>query len=88
MKHSTKLDIKIFTKNLFADFDKNKDGLISFEEFKAIKTVFENKIDDDELKKDFDSIDADKSGHISLKGILLFFLKFDNLIKLVLIIFL
>ena len=68
MRKKSKPDINVFIKNMFTDFDKNKDGLISFEEFKSIKTMLFGKKTDEELKHEFDSMDADKTGTINLKG--------------------
>ena len=61
-------DEKIIARNMFFDFDKDKDGLISFEEFKLMAKFFFKSANIDELEKDFNSIDLNGDGKLSLEG--------------------
>lgn len=68
MKAGSKPDIKVFSRNLFADFDKNKDGFITFDEFRRVKNLINKSLTDENLKIEFDKFDNNKSGKVSLKG--------------------
>jgi len=64
---------------LFSAFDANKDGFIDFKEYQSIvKTDVANMGRSlDEIKADFNTIDLNHDGMISLEGIL-FFSNFFN----------
>ena len=59
-------DLKIFAKNFFKDLDTDKDGLISFDEFKKVNDLIPGDLS--ELKEDFVKADTDKDGKINLQG--------------------
>ena len=62
----------------FFDFDKDKDGLISFEEFKLMAKFFFKSANIDELQKDFNSIDLNGDGKLSLEGSLNYYNLWNN----------
>jgi Ca2+-binding EF-hand superfamily protein len=56
-------------KNMFYDYDKDKDGYISFEEFKQMAKYFFVETDEEKLKKDFERIDLNSDGKLSIEGL-------------------
>ena len=64
-------DMKIFGKNLFKDLDADKDGFISFDEFKKVNDL---KVNDfipgilAQSKEDFLKADTNKDGKINQQG--------------------
>jgi len=61
-------DAKKFCANIFPDIDTNKDGMIDFEEFFKLSQLLPGIWRHGEEKDDFNSIDKNKDGKISLKG--------------------
>ena len=59
---------KIIATNMFKDFDKDKDNLISFDEFKKMAKYFFVDATDETLKLDFQRIDQNNDGKLSLEG--------------------
>ena len=74
-----KINDDAYAKLLFSAFDANKDGFIDFKEYQSIvKTDVANLGRSlDEIKADFNTIDLNHDGMISLEGIL-FFSNFFN----------
>ncbi len=52
---------------VFNRFDKNKDAIVTFDEFKNVKR--KNDVAEDVLKKRFDRMDADKDGSLVLEEV-------------------
>lgn len=56
-------------KNAFYEMDADKDGLISFQEFKHISKTLNVSLNDEDLEADFEQFDEDEDGKINLSGI-------------------
>ena len=66
------LDMYTFAKNLFKDLDANKDGMVTFEEFKTIIDLLPDApVNKKNLKSDFEKADTNMDGNISLEGFIL-----------------
>ena len=59
-------DMKIFGKNLFKDLDADKDGFISFDEFKKVNDLIPGELA--QSKEDFLKADTNKDGKINQQG--------------------
>ena len=55
----------VFLSKAFAQFDKNSDGNLDFDEFKDAWLYIGLASDDEEIKEVFDRFDADKDGLIT-----------------------
>lgn len=64
-------DDRTIAKNMFIDFDKDKDGLITFDEFKQMAKFF-LQVSEQELKEEFERIDINGDGKLSLEGRFIF----------------
>ena len=64
--------LRSFCKNLFKLYDKNKDGLIDFNEFKTfaeyLNKNYSYQFTNEELKNSFENFDSIKDGKISFEG--------------------
>lgn len=67
---NTKKDYKLFSKNLFLDYDKDKDGFLSLEEVKLMNQsfTFPFRLSAERLEKEFKEMDSNSDGKISIDG--------------------
>ena len=80
MSNNSKRDVNVFVKNIFADFDLNKDNQLSFEEFTEISEMLPDVAIKPDLKEKFLTADSNENGNICLKGFfnVLFSYHFSN----------
>lgn len=68
MSTDYEVDDTVFIKNLFHYLDKDKNGSIEFDEFKTIAEIFEDYINEEELREYFDEVDINNDQLISFEG--------------------
>lgn len=72
LKHDFEVDNDAYAKILFKMFDKDNNGLITFKEYKLMTRMDpSSSATDQEIKEDFEAIDSDENGVITLEGIVL-----------------
>lgn len=68
MSTDYEVDDTVFIRNLFHYLDKDKNGSIEFDEFKRIAEIFEDYINEEELREYFDEVDINNDQMISFQG--------------------
>lgn len=66
--NTKKRDIKVFTKNIFNDFDSDKDGYLDFLEYALLDSYLPLPSTEEKLIADFEAIDVNKNGKINMNG--------------------
>lgn len=69
LRHDFEVDNKAYAKILFRMYDKNRDGSISLEEYRSmIQMDPSSDYTEDEIMEEFEQIDTDHNGEITLNG--------------------
>lgn len=72
-----KEDCDTFVRNLVNSFDTDKDGSISFLEFKdMLSFILNTQLNEEQIKREFQMLDTENNGQVKLKGKSFFFLHF------------
>jgi Ca2+-binding EF-hand superfamily protein len=63
-----KVDDKLFVKNLFSYLDQEKKGAINFQDFQRVSVLFDDDLEEAELKEYFDEFKKNASKRVTFNG--------------------